>query len=283
MGFTVMGWSESQQATAYTSISGLTDQHVSLNATDFYKVPTQLSKIVGAYGGGHNAATGGLMRRFRANAPSLLSNSVYPVFQPVDQSNALVANPPPFHDLFDTPLTLVPNENLGVDAVETAGTAQQQSIFLWIGDGLNMALNLREAVQLQLIEGSPIVEIQNPQLIVWRATGTTTLSANAWTLATLTADQTLPSGTYAIVGASGGGVSSIIDRLVIKGYAWRPGIIAHTGGTTAGSTGSDAYRFRFGKPGVLGYIDNTVLPDLEEFAVSADTAEEVFLDLLKVA
>jgi len=76
----------------------------------------------------------------------------------------------------------------------------------------------------------------------------------------------------------------IAARLVLPGFAWRPGVPGH-----------DAYsdiqasrfrfgnaRFRFGNAGVFGEFTHDSPPTVDCLSASADTTEEFWFDLVKV-
>jgi len=102
--------------------------------------------------------------------------------------------------------------------------------------------------------------------------------ANAWTNGALTFSQTLPRGTYQIVGMRANSAGLRAARLVVPGYSWRPGCI----GCDADSDLA-ADRFRHGKAGVWAEFSHDAPPTVDFFSASADTAQVVLLDLIKTA
>lgn len=112
-----------------------------------------------------------------------------------------------------------------------------------------------------------------------RGTATATLTANAWTaLGTITWQNTLPTGTYAVVGAAALSAGGQAFRLIMDGQFYRPGGLA---ATTVG-TRTDRL-FRMGGLGVWGTFHNYAMPLVEMLSSSADTSETVFLDLVKIS
>jgi len=111
-----------------------------------------------------------------------------------------------------------------------------------------------------------------------RCTGTTTLTAYAWSLCELTLSQQLRAGRYAIVGMSAISAGAIAARLVIPGSGFRPGVIAFDTESDFGTTYS-----RRGNLGNWGEFEHVYPPKVEFLAVSADTAQTVYIDLVKVA
>ncbi len=88
----------------------------------------------------------------------------------------------------------------------------------------------------------------------------------------------LPAGRYSIVGMDVFGAGIILARLILPGYAHRPGVIAvQNAGQFAGSL------FRYGNMGEFGQFVNTALPQLEIFTNAAGAVSpECYLDLIKI-
>jgi len=116
------------------------------------------------------------------------------------------------------------------------------------------------------------------EIFTVKATASETLSAYEWTNGALTFTESLPSGRYQVVGMAAKSAGLIAARLVFPGYAWRPGCI-----------GCDGYNekplreMRLGRFGVWGEFDHDLPPTVDFLSLSADTSEEVWLDLIKIA
>jgi hypothetical protein len=174
---------------------------------------------------------------------------------------ALIENPARFHDFTAMPYQLDLNEELDAFVVQSNAGAQSETVAVWFSDG-----PLR-----------PIVPSGKMQTV--HATATTTLSARAWTACTLTLDNGLDGGRYAIVGASAFSASGIFFRFVPRGGSAvnRPG-----GFVGQARNALCPPNFRYGGLGEWLRFDNTNLPQVEFFATAGDTSEEVFLDVIKV-
>lgn len=123
----------------------------------------------------------------------------------------------------------------------------------------------------------PMTPAPSGDIFTMRGTGTTTLVAGAWTLATITWQDTLPAGKYACVGFEYIGVTAISARLVFEEQWERPGTL---GAGLVSSSGLPI--FRKGGLGIWGYFNANRMPNVECLANAADTAEEVYLDLVRV-
>lgn len=122
---------------------------------------------------------------------------------------------------------------------------------------------------------NPVQKVNGPYFSAL-FTGSTTLTANAWTLVPLTSDQQLPPGTYDVVGARCESSGLIAFRLVFTTQVFRPGGI--------GSQVPDAIeppQQRKGNSGLWGSFPFNQIPYVECFSASGDTSELVYLDLIK--
>lgn len=127
------------------------------------------------------------------------------------------------------------------------------------------------------ISKTPIGSAPAGDIFSMRGTGTTTNVAGAWTLATITWQDTLPAGRYACVGLEYVGVTALAARLVFEEQWDRPGCIG------AGLVSSSGHpMFRKGRLGIWGYFNANRMPNVECLANAADTAQEIYLDLVRV-
>lgn len=111
-----------------------------------------------------------------------------------------------------------------------------------------------------------------------RGTATTTLVAGAWTLGAITWQDTLPAGTYACVGFEYQGATALAARLVFEDQFWRPGCIG------AGLITSQQHpMFDKGGLGIWGRFNANRMPNVEFLGNAADTAQEVYMDFIRVA
>lgn len=250
MAFSLVGWTELQDTSAaLTQVAGIVDQHVTVTGDDIL-VPDFAPFLAGAF------AIGATISQARLSSPSMRKSTLFDV-NPINiGAEPLV--PTPWHNRFMNPRPLVPGEGLRALVAEGAAGAEQDSMLAWLSDG-----------QISPVSG----EIQTI-----RATNGSTLTAYAWTIGALTLDQQLESGRYAIAGMRAQSAGLIAARLVIPGSPYRPGCI----GYDAASDVEDA-TFRYGNLGSWGEFEHTYIPQVEFLSVSADTAQTVWLDVVKVA
>ena len=129
-----------------------------------------------------------------------------------------------------------------------------------------------------LFAGDGKSPIPRGQPTIIRATGTTTLTANAWTNVPLTFSESLPAGIWEITGFQAFSANAQAARLVIPGQWARPGCIAAP--TDLGVIPSRD--FMEGRLGSYGRFNTTSLPSVEVLSNAADTAETCFFKLVKV-
>lgn len=246
---TTIGYELSASEAALTAITPIPDPTIRVAGNDFY-VPKDVPQLI--YGMAMiNSAAATL--RAQIQSPSLratLNIDLAPI------ANGLVfGSLPPRMDLRFTPLALIPNEPL--DVFVQNGANVMNRAFLWLADG-------------------PVKPTQG-KIFTVRATAAASLVTATWVNSALTFQQTLPSGHYQIVGIRAWSANGCVARVYPVGWAWRCGV--PMGNAEANLEWED---FRWGNSGVLGEFDNTVPPTFDFMGIT-DTAEVVFLDLIKTA
>lgn len=246
MPFTLVAARASIDSATLRNIPWVSDPHVRIEGDNLI-VPGALRNIVVAYFLGPN------LTQARIVAPSLRDRGL-PDISPLDLGTE-PASPTPLVDYRGRPLTLDPNEQLNVQGAEDGAGATMMNAILILHDG-----------NFQVPAGN---------ILTIRATGATTLTAGAWTNGAITLDQNLRVGRYAVVGFRAQSAGLIAARLVFVGYPWRPGAIGYDADNDLENP-----MFRMGGLGVWGYFDSTIPPSVDYLSVSADTAQEVYLDLI---
>ena len=248
MAFTIAAFYESTTAavTTYT-IQGLADPHIRVSGADVW-IPGALPQLAAYY------ALGATVTLARIESPTLRTLTPIDVI-PIELSTE-PGSPPTFVYAGHAPKLVGGGEALNFKFTSTA--ADVLFGLVWLSDG-------------------PVAPVTG-EIFTVKATASATLTAKAWTNAAITFAQTLPKGRYQVVGMRAKSAGLIAARLVLPGYAWRPGVI-----------GCDAYNdlerpeFRHGRAGVFGEFDHDVPPTVDFLSISADTSEEVWLDLIKIA
>lgn len=245
--FHMIGYETSASDAALTALTPIPDPTLRVAGNDFY-VPSTLNQIIAAAALINSAAA---TLRAQIQAPSLRATLNFDI-SPI--TNGLV-----FGSLarcvrmWQNPLQLVTNEPL--DVFVQNGAAVMNRALLLLADG-------------------PVRPVTG-KIYTVRATGAASLTTATWVNTVLTFSQTLPSGTYQVVGFRAIGANLVAARIFFVGSAWRPG-------TFAANVNNDNEwpDFRWGNIGVWGQFDNTVPPTVDCLGVT-DTTQEFELDLIK--
>lgn len=148
-------------------------------------------------------------------------------------------------------------EELQVNAVQTGAGAESVTVLVGL-------LTQREAAPL-----GPCYTI--------RGTSTTAATSGAWSDITVTWQDILPQGTYAVIGGETQSTNALGFRIIFENQFFRPG------GLSVTSLGNGADKlFRMGGLGTWGRFSSNAFPNIQVLAGGADAAHEVFLDLVKV-
>jgi len=245
--FTLVAFNENYTAAVtLDAMTAVPDPHVRVSGDDIW-IPDPLPYLAGY------TVIGSLLTAARIESPTLRT------LTPIDVAPLDLATEP------STPAAYI---NLKANPKLIGG-----------GEALNFRATsgIARAIGLALLCDGPISPVAG-EIFTIKATAAATLVANAWTNAALTFAQSLPHGTYQVVGMRAQSAGLIAARLVLPGYAWRPGCI-----------GADAYSdlvhevFRSGQLGAWGTFEHDIPPTVDFLSISADTSEEVWLDLIKVA
>lgn len=236
-------------AGALTAINAVQDQALTTSGPDI-RVPNPLPNLVG------QAALVGNTTPSRAQlvSPSLramVNMDIEPIV------GGVVFGSPPESILHgDSPIPLVGNESLNCYLQATGGAATQNYGLVWLSDG-----------PIQAVKGN---------IYSVRATSAVALAADTWVNGNLTFAQTLPNGTYQIVGMRARGTNLVAARLVFVGAPWRPGVPA------VNALGDlDPLGFRYGYAGVFGQFDSTQPPTVDCLGVT-DSAQTYVFDLIRI-
>jgi hypothetical protein len=242
-------------AGAYGELAGVADQVLTVVGDDI-RIPELDNLVFIAFGIGSGGTPGG-----RLTSPTLRKR-VLPVFEPTNggaDAGAEPDSPPAVHDLRRSPMKLTRNEQLNAQARSNTTIAEEQWAVVGFATG-----------KLDPLEGD---------MFTVRFTGTTTLVAGAWTNGAIVLDEDLEPGVYQVVGMRARSTGLIAARLVFPGTGaggWRPGCLG-----VDDENDLEHEMFRYGGLGVWGQFNEQSPPTVDYLALSADTAETGFLDLIK--
>jgi len=246
----VVGYELSASEAALTAITPIPDGTVVVSGNDI-RVPTQLPNVACVAAMINSSAA---TLRVQMQSPSLratLNHDVSPI------NNGLVfGSLPRLNRLWTHPLPLKPLE--GLDAYVQNGAAVMNRVFITFSDG-------------------PVMPIASGNIYTIRATAAASLATATWVNGALTLSQTLPAGHYQCVGFRSWSANGVYARIFFIGSPWRPGAPMLNA-----EDNNEWGDFRYGQTGVWGEFDNTTQPSVDFMGIT-DTAQVVFLDLIKVS
>ncbi len=129
---------------------------------------------------------------------------------------------------------------------------------------------------LAWLYGGPIQRLPG-DIVSIRATATVTAVTGSWILGSMTLEQDLPSGYYAVVGMDALAATTVAIRLSFPGQTYCPGVIAQQ---AAGQFFLDT--FRFGNSGVFGTFQNSAIPQIFVLGTAGAQTIQLMLDIIKV-
>lgn len=243
---------------ALSNVAPIADSHLSI-AGDNLTIPDLNHLMLAVISS--QTATAGTITSARIKAPSMGKNSNVDVavFETTGTTLPIVGSPCPLNNYLVANRYLTPGEFLQFLTINSGTNSEETVAQIALGDG-----NYKNPYK-----GLPIETLL--------ATGTTTVTAKKWSACTLTFSQALRAGTYAILGMKAMGATAIAARLIFANQGARPGCPAYV-------TESDIDNpvFRNGNLGMWGTFSHNNIPQLEVFADAADTAQQVYLDVVKI-
>lgn len=248
MAFHLLGWSESQDSAVLVNAAALPDQALQVNG-DQIIVPNDLTQLIFYYALGPNATRAWIV------SPSLRRMYNEEIF-PLDLA-AIATDQSLVVDHSQSPLILDAGEPLEAWMAEGAAGASRVTILAALADGLPVP--------------------QSGDFHTIRVTSSTAAVANVWSNVTLTFNDVLPSGMYAVVGGMMQSANMQAWRLVFKGGSYRPGA---PGVSTIGLRHNRL--FRNGNLGVWGTFENLTPPSMDVLCNGADAAFMGVLDLVQL-
>ncbi len=246
--FTLAAFYETQTMDGYTKLAALEDAHLRIVSDDIIVPP--LNKLAGV----HVRCESIVKARFVSPSLRRFNNLyVHPIEQQWQVDFEVESH---WMDMFDRPIDLDVGEAINCE-IDNAGVNEWAYGKVWFMDKID--------------------PVPSGAIRCVRATAGITAVAKAWTNGALTFTEALPAGKYAVVGADCNSANLIAFRLIFPGYTWRPGT---TGVGEVPYPGMSS--FRWGRKGLWGEFEHSLPPQLEVLCHSADTEQEIYLDLIKL-
>ena len=232
-----------------TNIAAVPDQAIFTSGNDV-RVPSDLLTII--WEAALSAQTGPAYAQLQSPSMRELVNQYISkvvngvVFTSYDQAQQHLSSP----------RKLVANESINAAIEATGGAAAANYVLMCLADASPKAVS--------------------GDIFTVRATGAAALGAGAWVNTPLSFLDTLPAGSYQVVGLRAQGANLVAARMVFIGQGYRPGVHGVTG-----SGEQDMHNSRYGMMGVLGQFDVNQPPTVDCLGVT-DTAQVFDFDLIKV-
>jgi hypothetical protein len=252
----MIAWTESQDSATLVDIAAVTDDILTPSGTDRFFVPNDYRNI---YWG---AALGTAISRAKYKAPSLETRQQDVEILPRSVGADAFSLDQPQIFLPQRPIPLASTDSLGFQAAEDgAGADQLYGVAVLGPDQPDFA--------------------PNGDILTARGTGTTTLTANAWSTVTITLETDLEPGRYALVGAICISATAIVARAIITGQNYRPGFIG-LAGTEATAADYDPAIYSIMQGLSYGEFTHVDVPQFQFLAAAADTAQTVLMKCIRI-
>jgi hypothetical protein len=248
MSFHLVAWQATVASTAEADITPVQDNIMLIQNNHFVPQVNTMIQFM--------AAIGLLIARARLVSPKLRQVTT-PFIRPINLA-LLPVSRMAIADYRQNPLSINGLEELVYDVTNSANTS---------GSYHGVAGLMR----------GPYVPPPSGDIYTMRGTGTTTVTANGWSQAAITWQDTLPAGNYQAVGLEFISTTAIAARLIFEQQQDRPGCVG-----TAIDGNITHPMFLKGGLGAWGMFTANRLPNVEVLCDSADTAQEVFLDFVRV-
>lgn len=229
-------------------LPAINDGIITRNSANHYILPDPGKLRAGA-------AFGATLSRTRINTPALRYIGL-PYIAPI---NASITIPSPVNvwNPGEYGPAIPRSDEIALETTISGGAPEAGFGFLWFGFGR--------------------MEQPSGQEYRIRFTGTVTGVTGAWANGSITFDSVLPAGIYAITGLDVQGTNLLAARLIFPGGGWRPGCLARNTLAQIPNT-----IFTDGQLGMFGQFDSVNPPNLEIIVSGANTAQEGYMDVVRI-
>jgi len=240
-----------------TELAVVPDDVLTQSGTTRFYVPADINNIHWA------AALGTTLTRAKIRTPSLITRRI--TLDIIPHVKGAIKFPTTFRTIAvqRPPVSLVPTEEMSVLATQGAAGAETEYALIQLGS--------------PALEPVPAGDVRRV-----RCTAAKTLTANQWTTCTITPEETIEAGTYALIGMLAISANAIAARALLPGQVYRPGVPAIAGAEADAKYLADAYLELMG--GFLfGSFPHNQIPQVQFLSSAADTSEVVYLYMVKTA
>ncbi len=256
MGTHMVAWFESIDQAALGRLAALQDDVLTPSDTDRFLVPDEYNHIHWAF------ATGVNISQARIVTPSLEVKKSDLDILPIGDGADLLTISQPAIWIPKRHIELDPTETIEVQTSEDGSGATTQQAFVVLGTR----------------ENQPMADGDIRSV---RATGTQTLTVDAWTTVTLTLESSLERGRYQLVHFMPFGATVVAARFLPQGGGYRPGMYGFGAAAPAHFDFPTDPWDRLGWFNMLEFT-HTSLPQIQFFATAGDTAQTVQMYVIRL-
>ena len=226
----------------------VTDAWIGIQNSHFF--PQEPLRLYGGWMGGVNLTKVTLVTpRSRQVVPPVL----YPI-----QGTVTPPDRPHVWDRRTNPFTINAIEEISVQA-NIGGAA----------NAINTAI---------MFMGESLDPVPTGDIYALHGVSATAAVANTWTQVTVSWDQTIPAGNYAVIGSQHQSTNAIAHRFYFRNKNLRPGMLSITALTNIGEPS-----YYFGGWGQLGQFNTTAYPFIEVYCNGADASHDIVMNMVKVS
>jgi hypothetical protein len=124
--------------------------------------------------------------------------------------------------------------------------------------------------------GQSLDPVPTGDIYALHGTSVTAATANAWSTVTVTWDQTIPAGTYTIIGSQHVSTNAIAHRWIFKNQILRPGFISMT---SLGNIADPS--MYYGGWGSFGSFNTYTYPSVQVLCNGADASHDITMFMIK--
>ncbi len=137
-------------------------------------------------------------------------------------------------------------------------------------------------VALLSLSGGREENIPSGETRIVRCTGSTTLTANKWSLVTVTPDVQLDAGNYALINFIPYSANCVAARAIVQGQPYRGGVLGLNGASENVALQHSTEWLSYFRDYNYGIFTHKAIPQFEFLANAGDTTQVVYMKVVKL-
>jgi hypothetical protein len=139
------------------------------------------------------------------------------------------------------------------------------------------------AIGILSLRGGREENLPSGEVRIVRCTGSTTLTANKWSLVTVTPEVQLDAGNYSLINFIPYSANLVACRVIVQGMPYRGGVLGLNGSSENVALQFSTEWSSYFSDYNYGVFTHKAIPQFEFLANSADTTEVVYLKVVKLS